>query len=462
MGATETRMKKLLSIIEDLLQRKQYAQLRGLLLPLEPADVAQLLDELTGEAIPLLFRLLTKDLAAEVFVELTPEHQAQLIDSLTNAELKAVLDELYLDDAADIVEEMPANMVLRILEHADPELRSGINQILKYPKDSAGALMTTELIDLEQSMTVADCFQRIRQDAAHVETIDVCYVVDCDRRLTGFVTIRTLLLAGYEDTVDELMDTSPISAATLEDQESVARKFSRYDFFAMPVVDTEGRLVGIITADDVMDVLQAETTEDMEKMAAILPMDKPYLRASTFELWKSRFPWLFLLMLSSTFTALIITKFEHALAACMVLTSFITMLSDTGGNSGSQSSAEVIRALSLGEIGSRDLLRVLWKELRVALLSGVTLAAVNFAKMLLVDRMLLQNPDITIPVILVVSLTIIVTVVCAKVLGALFPILADRVGVDPAVIASPFISTVVDALSLLIYFGIATLLLFRT
>lgn len=460
MGAAETRMKKLLSIVEDLFQQKQYAQLRGLLLGLEPADTAQLMEALTGEGLLLLFRLLPKEMAAEVFVEFTPEHQEQLIGSFSGAELKSVLDELYLDDAADIVEEMPANLVRRILEHAGPELRSGINQILKYPKDSAGALMTTELIDLTQSMTVAECFQRIRQEAANVETIDVCYVVDGSRKLTGLVTLRTLLLAGYEDTIGQLMDTDPISAVTLEDQESVARKFSRYDVWAMPVVDTENRLVGIITADDIMDVVQAETTEDMEKMAAILPMDKPYLRASTLEIWKSRIPWLLLLMISSTFTALIITRFEHALAACMILTSFITMLSDTGGNSGSQASAEVIRALSLREIGFQNLVRVLWKELRVALLSGVTLAAVNFVKMLLIDRLLLQNPDITLPVILVVSLTIIVTVVCAKVLGALFPILADRVGLDPAVIASPFITTVVDALSLLIYFGFAAMLLF--
>ena len=459
MNGSERNAEKRLEIVRRLLQQRQYAQLRGLLLPLEAADAAQIMEGLPQNEIPLVFRLLPKELAAETFVELPPEQQAQLIEGFSGDELKAVLEELYLDDAADLVEEMPANVVQRILAHAAPEQRIGINQILSYPKDSAGALMTTELIDLTPDMTVEDCFRRIRRDAANVETIDVCYVVDAGRRLIGYVTIRTLLLGDYGDRVEQLMSRSPISAVTLEDQESVARKFGRYDFLAMPVVDTQGHLVGIITADDVMDVLREETTEDMEKMAAILPMDKPYLRATTFEIWKSRIPWLLLLMISSTFTALIIARFEHALAACMVLTSFIAMLSDTGGNSGSQSSAEVIRALSLGEVTFRELPRVLWKELRVALLCGVTLASANFAKMLLVDRMLFHNPAVTFPVILVVCLTVIMTVVCAKLLGALFPILAERVGVDPAVIASPFITTVVDALSLLIYFGFATTLL---
>ncbi|MCC8128981.1 MAG: magnesium transporter [Clostridiales bacterium] len=455
----EEKFYRLTAIAGSLLKQKQYAQLRGMLLPLEPADVAQLMDSLSGESIPLLFRLLPEETAGEVFVELTPEHQQQLINDFSNSELRAVLDELYLDDAADIVEEMPPDMVRRILAHAAPEMRTGINQILNYPKDSAGALMTTELIDLEQSMTVSDCFQRIRREAENVETIDVCYVVDAGRRLTGFVTIRALMLAAYEDTVGEIMDNDPISAVTQEDQELVARRFGRYDLTAMPVVDTGGRLVGIITADDVMDVMQEETTEDIQKMAGMLPSETPYLRSSVRQISASRLPWLLLLMLSSTFTAQIISSYEDALAACMVLTSFITMLSDTGGNSGAQSSAEVIRALSLHEIGIRDTGRVLWKELRVALLSGVTLAAVNFGKMMLVDRLLMSNPAVTVAVALVVSLTIIVTVVAAKLLGALFPILANQVGLDPAVLASPFITTVVDALSLLIYFGIAVLLL---
>lgn len=459
MADFESRRAKMVHIIEDLLTRKQYAQLRGLLLPLEAPDVAQMMEDLPEEGIPLLFRLLTKESAAEVFVELSPEHQEQLIRGFSNTELKEVLDELYLDDAVDIVEEMPANVVRRILAHSDPEMRKSINEILKYPEDSAGSLMTTEFIDLKRDMTVEDCFKRIRRNAADVETVNVCYVVDKDRKLMGYVTIRDLFLANYEDVIGEIMDTGLISATTLEDQEAVARKFGRYDFLAMPVVDTEGRLVGIITADDVMDVLQEEATEDMEKMAAILPTDKPYLRAGILDTWKSRFPWLLLLMLSATFTSIIITKFEGALASCMILTSFITMLSGTGGNSGSQASVAVIRALSLHEIRFGDLLRVIWKECRVAFICGVTLAAANFIKMMLVDRMLFSNPDVTPLVALVVSLTLICTVVCAKTVGAVLPMLADKVGLDPAVLASPFITTIVDALSLLIYFGFATALI---
>lgn len=459
MADFESRRAKMITIIEELLQRKQYAQLRGLLLPLEAADVAQLMDDLPEASIPLLFRLLPKESAAEVFVELSPEYQEQLIRSFSNTELKEVLDELYLDDAVDIVEEMPANVVKRILAHSDPEMRKSINEILKYPDDSAGSIMTTEYIDLKRDMTVQDCFKRIRRNAADVETINVCYVVDKNRKLMGYVSIRDLFLADYEDVIGDIMDSNLISATTLEDQETVAQKFGRYDFLAMPVVDTEGRLVGIITADDVMDVLQEEATEDMEKMAAILPTDKPYLRTGVFETWKSRFPWLLLLMLSATFTSIIITRFEGALASCMILTSFITMLSGTGGNSGSQASVAVIRALSLHEVRFSDLLRVIWKECRVAVICGITLAAANFIKMMLVDRLLFQNPDVTPIVALVVSLTLICTVVCAKAVGAVLPMLADKVGLDPAVLASPFITTIVDALSLLIYFGIATALI---
>lgn len=459
MAYYESRRDKLLDIVENLLLRKQYAQLRGLLLPMEAADVAQLMEDLPAHSIPLLFRLLPKESAAEVFVELSSDHQEQLIRSFSNAELKEVLDELYLDDAVDIVEEMPANVVKRILAHSDPEMRKSINEILKYPDDSAGSIMTTEYIDLKRDMTVEDCFKRIRRNAGDVETINVCYVLGPDRKLQGYVTIRDLFMADYEDEIGQIMDENLVYVTTLEDQESVAQKFKRYGFLAMPVVDTERRLVGIITADDVMDVMQEEATEDMEKMAAMLPTDKPYLRASVWETWKSRFPWLLLLMLSATFTSLIITQFESALASCMVLTSFITMLSGTGGNSGSQASVAVIRALSLHEVRFQDLLRVIWKEIRVASACGLTLALANFAKMMLVDRMLFHNPAVTPQVALVVCLTLFCTVVCAKALGALLPMLADRIGLDPAVLASPFITTVVDALSLLIYFGFATTLL---
>ncbi len=459
MADFENRREKLVHIIEDLLKRKQYAQLRGLLLPLESADVAQVMEDVSEEGIPLIFRLLPKESAAEVFVELSPEHQEELIRSFSNTELKEVLDELYLDDAVDIVEEMPANVVRRILAHTSPEMRKSINEILKYPEDSAGSLMTTEFIDLKGDMTVEDCFKRIRRNAAEVETINVCFVLDLDRKLKGYVTIRDLMMAAYEDLVTDIMDTSVVSVTTLEDQESVAQKFSKYDFLIMPVVDTENRLVGIITVDDVMDVMQAEATEDIEKMAAILPTDKPYLRTGVFETWKSRIPWLLLLMISGTFTSLIITRFENALMACAVLSAFIPVLTDTGGNAGSQASVAVIRSLSLKEVHFSDIATVLWKEIRVAVICGLTLAAANFGKLLLVDGMLFHNAAVTPLVALVVCIALACTVVTAKTVGCTLPLLADKVGLDPAVVASPFITTIVDVLALLIYFGFATLLI---
>ena len=452
-------MEKTISIINGLLKRKQYAQLRGLLLPMEAPDVAQILEHLPDQDIPLVFRLLPKESAAELFVELNSDYQEQLIRSFSNAELKEVLDELYLDDAVDIVEEMPANVVKRILAHSDPEMRQSINEILKYPEDSAGSIMTTEYIDLKRDMTVRDCFKRIRRNAADVETINVCYVLDRDRRLKGFVTIRDLLMADYEDVVDEIMNPNIIFATTLEDQETVAQKFRRYGFIAMPVVDTEQRLVGIITADDVFDVMEEEVTEDINKMAAIVPNDKPYLRTGVFETWRARFPWLLLLMISATFTGMIINGFESSLAAYTALTAYIPMLTGTGGNSGSQSSVSVIRGISLGEIQFSDLPRVVWKESRVSILCGVTLAAANFVKMMLVDRMLFQNPAITVPIALVICATLVGTVFAAKVIGCALPMLAKKLGFDPAVMASPFITTIVDALSLLIYFGFANLIL---
>lgn len=460
MADFESRRRKLTTIIQDLLKRKQYAQLRGLLLPLEAADVAQVMEDIEDSAgIPLIFRLLPKESAAEVFVELSPEHQEELIRSFSNTELKEVLDELYLDDAVDIVEEMPANVVRRILAHTDPEMRKSINEILKYPEDSAGSLMTTEFIDLKGDMTVEDCFKRIRRNAAEVETINVCFVLDLDRKLKGYVTIRDLMMAAYEDLVTDIMDTHIVSVTTLEDQESVALKFSKYDFTIMPVVDTENRLVGIITVDDVMDVMEAEATEDIEKMAAILPTDKPYLRTGVFETWKSRIPWLLLLMISGTFTSLIITRFENALMACAVLSAFIPVLTDTGGNAGSQASVAVIRSLSLKEVHFSDIATVIWKEIRVAFCCGICLAAANFVKLLLVDGLLFHNAAVTPLVALVVCIALACTVVTAKTVGCTLPLLADRVGLDPAVVASPFITTIVDVLALLIYFGFATMLI---
>lgn len=449
---------ELAETIEDLVARKRYPQLRDLLLPMEAADIAQLCGQL-DEKVSLVFRLLPKELAAEVFVELDSEEQELLIQSFSNTELKEVLDELYLDDTVDIVEEMPANVVKRILSHSDPETRKSINEILKYPEDSAGSIMTTEFVDLKETMTVEDALKHIRRTGPDKETINICYVTDKNRHLIGLLSIRTLLLAEEDDIIGDIMERNFIAVQTLDDQEAVARSLSKYDFLALPVVDTEARLVGIVTVDDAIDVLQEEVTEDIEKMAAILPGDRPYLKTGVFETWKARTPWLMLLMLSATFTGIILTYFESSLMACAILTSFIPMLSGTGGNSGTQASTAVIRALSLGEVQFRDLLRVMWKELRVSLCCGLCLAVVNFAKMLLVDRWLLRNPAVTPQVALVVCATLVCTVLCAKVVGSTLPLLAKRIGFDPAVMASPFITTIVDAISLLIYFRFAVVLL---
>ena len=445
--------------IEELVERRQWAQLRDILIRLEPADIAQILSELPEDRLPLLYRLLPKELAAETFVEMDSDLQELLIRSFSDTELKEVLDELYVDDTVDIVEEMPANVVKRILRHADPETRKSINEILKYPEDSAGSIMTTEFVDLKKDMTVADAIKRIRRTGMDKETINICYVTDSNRKLLGIVSIRTLLLSDEDDVIGEIMDPDVISVTTLEDKEVVAQDLNRYGFIALPVVDTESRLVGIVTFDDAMDVMEDEATEDIEKMAAITPSDRPYLRTTVFSLFKSRIPWLLLLMISATFTGIIITSFEDALSAYVVLTGFIPMLMDTGGNAGSQASVTVIRGLSLNEIEFADLPRVVWKEIRVSVLCGVTLAAANFLKMMLVDRLILGNADLTPAVALVICLTLVLTVFFAKVVGCTLPMLAKKIGFDPAVMASPFITTIVDAISLVIYFQFATLLL---
>lgn len=459
MFELEDERKALLEKIEDLISQKRYAELRDLLVPLEAPDIALLCGELGEAQLPLLFRLLPKELAAEVFVELDSDQQEMLIRGFSNTELKEVLDELYLDDTVDIVEEMPANVVKRILKHSDPETRKSINEILKYPDDSAGSMMTTEFVDLKETMTVEDAFKRIRRTGPDKETINICYVIDEGRHLLGVLSIRTLLLAEEDDVIGDIMERNFISVQTLDDRESTAQALSKYDFLALPVVDTENRLVGIVTMDDAMDVIEEETTEDIELMAAMLPSDKPYLKTGVFETWKARTPWLMVLMLSATFTGIILTHFETSLAACAILTSFIPMLSGNGGNSGTQASTAVIRALSLGEVRFSDLLRVLWKEFRVSICCGICLAAANFAKMMLVDRWLMHNPTVTPMVALVVCSTLVGTVMCAKLVGCALPILAEKVGFDPAVMASPFISTIVDSLSLLIYFQFASLIL---
>ena len=448
--------KAVLKMLED----KKYATLRDILITMNPSDVAGLFDGLEEKQIPLMYRLLPKELAAETFVEMEPEAQELLIRSFSDNELKEVLDELYVDDAADIVEEMPANVVKRILKHADPEMRHSINQILRYPENSAGSIMTTEYVSLRPGMTVGEAILRIRRQGVDKETIYTCYVTAKDRTLIGLFTVKDLLLAeDDEDKIEDLMITNLICVTTQTDQEEVARMFSKYNFLALPVVDGEHRMVGIVTFDDAMDVMEEEATEDMEIMAAMTPSEKTYLKSTPFDLFKHRIPWLMLLMVSATFTGMIITSFEEALALLPALTAFIPMLMDTGGNCGSQSSVTVIRSLSLDELKFGDIFRVMWKEARTALLCGATLAVVCFLKILLIDRLLMGNQSINLLVDGVVSLTLCVTVVIAKFVGCSLPLLAKRLGFDPAVMASPFITTIVDALSLLVYFLFAKTLL---
>lgn len=438
--------------ISSLLENKRYSSVKDILVTLNAADIAAIFGELSEDALPLLFRLLPNELAADAFVEMDADRQESLITRFSDTELKAVIDELYIDDAVDLVEEMPANVVKRILKQADPDTRKLINELLKYPDDCAGSIMNTEFVELRTRQTVADAIRVIRREGLEKETINDCFVTNADRTLAGIISLRTLILSKDEDLVGDRMDTNVISVTTMEDQESVAKKFKKYDLTAMPVVDGENRLVGIVTVDDAIDVMEEEATEDIEKMAAMTPSDKPYLKTSVWDIYKHRIPWLMLLMVSATFTGLIITKFEHALAAQVVLTAYIPMLMDTGGNSGSQSSVTIIRGLSLSEIHFKDIFAVLWKEIRVAVLCGLSLAVVNFAKLLLLDRVGAQ-------VALVVSLTLVVTVAAAKFIGCTLPLLAKKIGFDPAVMASPLITTIVDALALLTYFGIASSLL---
>ena len=438
--------------LTSLVNQRQFRRLKEKLSEMNEVDIAEFLDELDVEQEILVFRLLPKELAAEVFTYLEDsEDQEKLIGALSDKELREVLDELYLDDTVDIIEDMPANVVSRILRNTDASTRSQINQLLNYPKDSAGSIMTTEFVYLHPDATVEESFARIRKVGLDKETVYTCYVTK-NRILLGVVTVKRMLLSTYETRIGDIMETNILSVTTHEDKENVAQLFSKYDLSALPVVDQENRLVGIITFDDAMDVIEEEATEDIEKMAAILPTDKSYFQTGVFETWKHRIPWLLLLMISATFTGTILGFFEEALAANAALTLFIPMLMDTGGNSGSQASVTVIRAMSLGDIEFSDWLRVIWKELRVAVLCAATLSVVVFAKVMVVDR-----KGFTVAV--VVSLTILVTIVIAKLVGCVLPMLAKRMGFDPAVMASPFITTVVDALSLLVYFAIATRIL---
>lgn len=436
----------------ELLENRQYTGIRQFLSELNEADIAVLMEELEEESLLKVYRILPKDLAADVFSYLEVENQQTIINSLSDTEAANVIDNLMADDAVDLLEEMPANVVDKLLANAKPDTRRAINQLLGYPEDSAGSIMTVEYVSLKESLTVNQAIEHIRKVGLDSETINICYVLDAQRKLVGTVALRYLLLSGGNEVIGDFMHENVISITTHMDQEQVAAQFKKYDFTAMPVVDNENRMVGIITVDDIVDILEEEATEDMEKMAAILPSDKPYMRTSVWETYKKRIPWLLLLMISATFTGAIISSFEEALSVYAALIAFIPMLMDTGGNAGGQASVTVIRGLSLGEIEYRDVPKVVWKEIRVAMLCGFSLAAANFAKLMLFDR-------VGVPVALTVCLTLVAAVLMAMLVGCLLPIGAKKLGFDPAVMASPFITTIVDALSLLVYFRFAIIIL---
>ena len=445
--------------LEELLDSRDMKGLQRRMEEMNEFDVALFLSELEDNRMPMVFRLLSKETAAEVFAELDAPEQERIINSITDSELAGIVEEMYVDDAVDLMEELPANVVKRVMRTATPQTRALINQYLHYPENSAGSIMTSEFVDLKKYMSVKESFARIRRIGEDKETIYVCFVTDASRKLEGVVTVKDLLLSDPDTVIEELMDRNVIFASTTEDQESVSAKFSDYDLVVLPVVDKEGRLVGIVTVDDVIDVMEQEATEDIELMAGMTPSDKPYSRTGPLEMWKNRIPWLMFLMLSATFTSMILTSFEDRLAVVAGLIPFIPMLMGTGGNSGAQSATAVIRSLSLGDTEPRDALRVLWKEWRTAVLCGLTLAVVNFFKMILLDGMLLGNENVTVAIAATVSLAIVFIVMFAKIVGSMLPIGAEKIGLDPAVMANPLISTLTDAVSLLIYIYIAKLIL---
>lgn len=455
---------KLMELEEEifkLIEDKRFVRLKEILSEMQPADIAEIFEEARDKEIPVLFRILPKELAAEVFVEFDSDKQKLLVNAFSDNELREVLDELFMDDTVDLIEEMPATVAKRILKHTDANTRRMINQLLAYPDDSAGSIMTTEYIDLKKNMTVDEALDRIRNKGIDTETIYTCYVIDSRRNLLGTVSLRDLILNKKDCIVKDLMDENVIYVNTLDDKGEVVALFDRYDMLALPVVDKEQRLVGLITVDDAIDVMQEEASEDIEKMAAILPSEKTYLKTGVFETFRSRIPWLLFLMISATFTGAIISSFEAKLAQCIALVAFIPMLMGTGGNAGSQTSVSVIRALSLGDIEFKDIMRVIWKELRVAVIVGIVLAAINFVKLYLVDFLWLHTFDtgIELAQMATICLTLIFVIIVAKMLGAVLPIIAKRLGVDPAVMASPLVTTILDAVSLLIYFGIAAILI---
>lgn len=444
--------------LNELLEKKNYAAFMRAADEMNPVDTADFLSSLPESRQLAVFRMFKKDVAADIFAELDPEIQEKIISTATDTEISGMIEDLYIDDAVDMLEELPANMVKKILQVAKPETRSVINKFLSYPDDSAGSIMTAEFIDLRGTMTVEQAIAHIRKTGNEKETVYVAYVTDNARVLKGTIRLESLLFADGTALISDVMDSDFVCAETLDDKESVATTISKYDLLALPVVDKERRLVGIVTVDDAIDVIEDEATEDIEMMAAITPTDKPYLKTGVFETWKKRIPWLLLLMVSATFTGQIISGFEDALSGFPVLIAFIPMLMDTGGNSGGQSSVTVIRGLALNEIHMRDIFKVIWKEFRVSIMCGVVLAVCNFVKILVVDNLLFHN-GVSPTAALVVCLTLVVTVIVSKFIGCTLPILAKRVGFDPAVMASPFITTIVDAISLLIYFAFANLFL---
>lgn len=435
--------------LQELLQEKKYVTLKNELEELNPVDIAELLGYLDVYTRLLIFRMLAKDLAVEVFAHFTPEEQRDIIGLVTDKELKLIVEELFFDDMVDLIEEMPANIVKKILRHANKEERDLINQFLKYPPDSAGSIMTIEYVDLKKESTVKDALNHIKRAGLDKETVYTCYVTDNNRKLEGIVSLRKLVISDEDETIEDIMDEDVIYVHTHDDQEMVAAIFKRYGFLALPVVDKENRLTGIITVDDIMDVIDQEATEDFQKMAAMAPSEEKYLDTSIFDLAKHRVGWLLILMISATFTGNIIRKFEDVLSSVVILTSFIPMLMDTGGNSGSQSSTLVIRGLALGEIELKDVLKVMWKEFRISVMVGLSLSVINFFRIYLLDK-------VGWAVALTVSSTLFITVMIAKVLGATLPMIAKKLKIDPAIMAGPLITTIVDAISLMVYFSIAS------
>ncbi len=444
-------------VFERLLDEKQYKAIKSIFDTMNPVDIAVLLPEFEDKQLVLLFRLIPKESAAMVFTYLEPEEEQILLEAFTDKELKNIMDDMFIDDTVDVIEEMPANVVERMLAAAGDK-RNAINAVLNYPDDSAGSIMTLEYISLYPTMTIGDALKKIKSRGIHSETVNTCYVVE-KHKLLGTVSAMDLLTCDDDELVSDVMEDNPITVTTLADKEEVAQLFNKYDVLTIPVLDNEKCMVGIVTVDDAIDVIQEEAEEDFQKMAAIAPTDKPYLKTSVWNLWKVRIPWLLLLMLSATFTGIIISSFEDALSQLVVLTAYIPMLMGTGGNSGSQASVTVIRGLSLGEVESKDILKVMWKEIRVSVLCGVSLAVACFFKIVVLDGMVLHTEGVDRLVALVVALTLCATVICAKIIGCVLPIIAKVLRLDPAVMASPFITTIVDAVSLLVYFGVAKALI---